>query len=387
MKIFLQLTAVENSNNVECLRLFYDQIETSVQNLKTLGVEINKYGSLLIPLLTEKRPDDLRLRIAEKFENDVWDIFEILNLVKNELEGKERSSFMLSHTSDQYLDHTAAALLVKGGTEHKRACVFCNKENHISHKCLKVSDPKASSSILRRKKLSFMCFKGGHLSVNCSKLKDYKCKKCSAKHIISVCSRQAIPVATHLEELQNTNTTLANFNNKNILLQTAYAKLSSFNSNKTNDVRIIFDTGTQKTYVTNDVKKYLNLPTLPNLRNYAHLKNIKLADAFDADFKKIDILIGLDLYFKLMTGSVRPGNENEPIALESGFGWVVNVYYESSFLTTTNSFKNLFLNTSFYDIDHMKNDDSIFKLEKETLLLSSVNQMKVASLFLNLKTI
>ena len=38
----------------------------------------------------------------------------------------------------------------------------------------------------------------------------------------------------------------------------------------------------------------------------------------------------------------------------------------------------------------MKNDDNIFKLEKKTfliLLLSSVNQMKVASLFLNLKTI
>ena len=126
---------------------------------------------------------------------------------------------------------------------------------------------------------------------------------------------------------------------------------------------------------------------MPNLRNYAHLKNIKLADAFDADFKKIDILIGLDLYFKFMTGGIRPVNENEPIALESCFGWVVSGYYESSFLTTTTSFKNLLLNTSFYDIDHMKNDDSIFKLEKETLLLSSVNQMKVASLFLNLKTI
>ena len=63
--------------------------------------------------------------------------------------------------------------------------------------------------------------------------------------------------ATPVEELQNTNTTLANFNNKNILLQTAYAKLSSFNSNKTNHVRVIFDTGSQKTYVPNDVKKYL----------------------------------------------------------------------------------------------------------------------------------
>ena len=54
MKKFVQLPAVQNSNNVECLRHFYDKVETSVQNLKTLGAEINTYGSLLITLLTEK---------------------------------------------------------------------------------------------------------------------------------------------------------------------------------------------------------------------------------------------------------------------------------------------------------------------------------------------
>ena len=137
----------------------------------------------------------MRLRIARKFDNDGWELSEILNWIKNELEAKERSSFMLSYTSDQYQDHATTALLVRGGTEHKRACVFCNKENHVSHKCLKVSDPKARFSILRRKKLSFICFKGGDLCVNCSKFKDYKCRKCFAKLNISVCSRQAIPVA------------------------------------------------------------------------------------------------------------------------------------------------------------------------------------------------
>ena len=71
VKKFVQLPAVQNSNNVECLRLFYDQVETSVQNLKTLGVEISTYYSLLIPLLTEKLSNDLRLRIARKFDNDV----------------------------------------------------------------------------------------------------------------------------------------------------------------------------------------------------------------------------------------------------------------------------------------------------------------------------
>ena len=89
MKKFVQLPIVQNPNNVECLGLFYDQIETSVWNLKTLGLEVTTCGSLLIPLLTEKRPDDLRLRIARKFNNDVWELSEILNSVKNELEVKE----------------------------------------------------------------------------------------------------------------------------------------------------------------------------------------------------------------------------------------------------------------------------------------------------------
>ena len=43
MKKCVQLPAVQNSNNIKCLRLFYDQVETSARNLKTSGVEINTY--------------------------------------------------------------------------------------------------------------------------------------------------------------------------------------------------------------------------------------------------------------------------------------------------------------------------------------------------------
>ena len=67
-----------------------------------------------------------------------------------------------------------------------------------------------------------------------------------------------------------------------------------------------------------------------------------------------------------MTGNICRCNENEPIALESYFGWVVSNYCESPFSTTTNSFTNLRLKTNFYDIDYMKNDGNIFKLIKET---------------------
>lgn len=82
-------------------------------------------------------------------------------------------------------------------------------------------------------------------------------------------------------------------------------------------------------------------------RNYAHLKNIKLANPFDARRKKINILIGLDPYFKYKTGNIRRDNENEPIALDSCFGRLISSYYESSFSTTVNSFTNIRLNTYF----------------------------------------
>ena len=146
--------------------------------------------------------------MARKFDKDKWELPEFFNLVKKELEAKERSSIILSHTFDQYQDHAISPLLVKGDTEYKRVCVFRNKENHISHTCLKVSDPKTRFSILSRRKICFKCFKGGHLTVNCLKCKVCKCRKCSAKHNISISSRQAIPDATPVEELQKANTTI-----------------------------------------------------------------------------------------------------------------------------------------------------------------------------------
>ena len=49
------------------------------------------------------------------------------------------------------------------------------------------------------------------------------------------------------------------FKSKNILLQSTSGKLSNFNLNKTTDGRVIFFTGSQKTYVTKHVKSYFHL--------------------------------------------------------------------------------------------------------------------------------
>ena len=36
------------------LRKFFDQIESSIRNLKSIKAEVNSYGSLFVPLLNEK---------------------------------------------------------------------------------------------------------------------------------------------------------------------------------------------------------------------------------------------------------------------------------------------------------------------------------------------
>ena len=91
MEQFVQLDKIEKSNDVIRLRMFYNKVEITIRNLKSLNIEPSTYGSLLIPVLTSKLPTDLRTLFARKFSNRVWELDELLTLFKNELEAKETS--------------------------------------------------------------------------------------------------------------------------------------------------------------------------------------------------------------------------------------------------------------------------------------------------------
>ena len=80
-----------SDNDVKGLRKILDQVECSVRNLRTLKVETSCYGSLLVPLVNEKLPNELRVNIAKSFANDIWDIDIMINFLKKEVEAKERS--------------------------------------------------------------------------------------------------------------------------------------------------------------------------------------------------------------------------------------------------------------------------------------------------------
>lgn len=167
-----------------------------------------------------------------------------------------------------------------------------------------------------------------------------------------------------------------------ILLQTAQAIIKSPNSNANMRIRVIFDSGSQRNYVTQHVKEQLNLkpgkreslmiqtfgnnksselrmcenvelivkdvneqsstsvnlfvvPTIcPPLgsqeidkakRNFVYLSDIDLADSNNGESGiEIDMLIGADFYWKFFTGNVKQGEIGGPVASETRLGWVLS---------------------------------------------------------------
>ena len=78
-------------NDVSSLRNVIDKVEGSVWNLKSLKVDPSSYGILFLPLIKEKLPTEMRLLIARKCDNELWDLSEMLGVLKHEIEAKEHS--------------------------------------------------------------------------------------------------------------------------------------------------------------------------------------------------------------------------------------------------------------------------------------------------------
>ena len=73
------------------LRYVYDKISVHVRGLEALGVSSKEYGSLLIPILMSKLPNDLRMRIARESKGEVWKIDELIETLCVEIEVREAS--------------------------------------------------------------------------------------------------------------------------------------------------------------------------------------------------------------------------------------------------------------------------------------------------------
>ena len=173
MDKLVQLEVIIKSNDIARLRKVYNQVETDIRNLKTLNVHPESYGSLLVPVLNTKLPGDLRTSFARTFNHEKWDLTEMLEIFRNELEVKVCAFATIdSNLRDKNsIQFTSSALF---NNSEKNLCVFCGG-THASSKCRKVSNPKARKDILFKYKVCFICFSQRHFSSMCTS--KYCCRK------------------------------------------------------------------------------------------------------------------------------------------------------------------------------------------------------------------
>ena len=85
VKQFISPPLVKIMNNVSGLWNSTDKLEDSVRNLKSLKVEPSSYGILPLPLINEKLPTEMRLLIVRNFDKELWDLPEMLCILKHEI--------------------------------------------------------------------------------------------------------------------------------------------------------------------------------------------------------------------------------------------------------------------------------------------------------------
>ena len=410
MQKFVSVLSVKNQNDAAGLRKLFDQVESSVRNLRLLKVEKNSYGSLLASLLNEKLVNDMR-------ERTMFGVWYVKFLEKRA--GRERS-FSVGATFSgkciQSFDNevfSSLALLNQSLTsnhrkERRRVCVFYGLSNHKSHRCLKVKNSSAWKKICKKNKNCFVCFKIGHNANLCSR-EDYKCKSCNGKHNFSICTFNKNLLQSRVDYLINWvmllpiiwQTTKLTFCRK-----TAFVKVSYLNLQKQSKVNVLLDTCSQRKYLSNDMKNYLNLPvlrkehfgtedtcvktvdtvplkitspiktivteaicmpaicsnilnedvkTVPS--NYEDLKWMELADSSRETTKCIDVLMGVDYYYSCITAEVKRGKDYEPLPITSCCGWIVCGYYNKQTSVSTNFVNSAHMLCTNTELLNTFNDD------------------------------
>ena len=90
MEALIKVPGVSSERDIRSLRKLVDSIDSNVRSLKTLGIDFKQYGSLLIPMVVGKIPEEIRLEITKNMGKDNWGLELVLDIMRSEIEARER---------------------------------------------------------------------------------------------------------------------------------------------------------------------------------------------------------------------------------------------------------------------------------------------------------
>ena len=213
------------------------------------------------------------------------------------------------------------------------------------------------------------------MSCNCSKKKTCYC--CKGMHKSKQGKTKSEVRDSDIKNVTAETSTNCSSNFASMLLQTAEVVLENFFNKKEVRVKALPDQGSQRSYLSQRIKSILDLapiskenisittfrnlnskkstlekvcfnlknesektfpiealstsficlPIKTQLLNFTKTRIVYLDDLQLADWRstdEIDLLIGSNFYWSVVTGKTKTGKNNETVAVETKFGWVLN---------------------------------------------------------------
>ena len=403
----VSITSVATSEDVREVRALHDKIEIHLRSLRTLGVDPESHGLLLVPLLKRKLPSDIILLLSRKFDSNVelWKISDMMMELKREIEARERSRTeddcqKVSTKRPPKFPSTVEGLMAQNESKKAVICPYCEKKGHYPDQCRTITDPDKRKAILTEKKRCFLCTRANHIVPKCQAKRN--CMKCKGKHHTSLCKGQredngdadagagagaggdnadvavvAATVSSSSESLKKQQK--AKLRNS-VLLMTACTIIS----NPSNDsmavwCRLILDDCAQRSYITKRLQNKLGLEVVTKestsvggfggtstgskefdvvlvavksehsetiyvrclvtdkicnpvhgqcidlaKEQYEHLRGLQLADEGCGDAVEIEMLVGADNYWNIITGDHVVRGREGPVAVHSKLGYILS---------------------------------------------------------------
>ena len=389
------------AKNRDSITTMYEELESNLRALESLGITTDHSAAFLYPMVESSLPEDIMLvwqrsplsAYGEEGVKSVDDrLKNLMKFLKTEVKGAERISYVKAgfegtnfkvqtreqrqRTSPKPDIPTAAGLF----TGQYNSCLFCDKP-HVSSECgaastMSLQDKRAK---LKEKGSCFFCFRKYHGKNPCKSF--LKCPLCLKKHFAIMCPESN---ANKPKEPEGSNhhgdvqTVAASLNCTNeVLLKTVKVKLVGEGIHHV--ARLIFDDGSQRTYIKESTAKLMKYKSLgsetmrkslfggtvtdvkshqqyqikvasmdgkikrnlialdepkvcgriPSVSKGPWLRELKKKNIWLTDYNtpnsnpEIEILVGSDYWGSLMTGKFFRLSCGL-IAMESVFGWTIS---------------------------------------------------------------
>ena len=250
----------------------YDDVQAQVRSLQSLGITEENYGIFLAPIIMELLPHEVQLNINRTLDEELCNLTRFLTIIKCETNAREKCTTDMEQervgknvfSSEELL--SAASLFA--GQKSKPLCVFCKKPHWSDkdlEKCRKIFDPSSQKQVLKRGDYYFLGLKENHKIRDCKRKKG--CFYCKGLHNFAICSERDKKDDKNKEDSpgRTTNNSATCHVQKQLtpalLLQTAAVILENPNTKQQVKMKVLLDAGSQRTYISERIQKFLNLST------------------------------------------------------------------------------------------------------------------------------